>query len=132
MERTQATPELASQFGLDEGDWLYHSIVVHFENDAPIQVEDRHVDPALAPNYLQLDFSATTANAHLMQVAPLQGMRYQIEAALPDKRVAQMLDMAPGAPCLVLRRATLSGGRVASVVTLWHPADRYAFSGGID
>ena len=130
LERVKATDGLAAQFGLREGSPLFHSVVVHFENEVPIQVEDRCVNPVLAPDYMQLDFAATTANEYLMRVAPLQGVRYRIEALMPPPDIADMLRIDAHQPCLVLRRQTLSMGQVASTATLWHPANRYQFAGG--
>jgi len=104
-------------------------VVVHFENGQPIQVEDRHVNPAVAPDYLAQDFATQTPNAYLMRVAPLEGVTFAIEACQPPPWVGEMLAMPPGEPCLVLRRQTQSMGRVASVAAMWHPASRYQFTG---
>lgn len=130
LERVKAADGLAAQFELAAGKPLFRSLVVHYENEMPIQVEDRHVNPALAPEYMQLDFSKTTANEYLMRVAPLYGVRYQIEACMPPADIAAMLGLGANEPCLVLRRKTLSRRQVASVATLWHPANRYQFAGG--
>jgi GntR family histidine utilization transcriptional repressor len=130
LERVRAGERLAAQFELAAGSMLFRSVVVHFENDVPIQVEDRHVNPAVAPDYMALDFSKTTANEYLMRVAPLQGVRYSIEALLPPPEIAAMLQIELPQPCLVLRRTTLSRGQVASAATLWHPGSRYQFTGG--
>lgn len=130
LERVKANDGLAVEFELAGSRALFHSTVVHFENDAPIQLEDRYVNPTLAPEYMQLDFTKTTANEYLMRVAPLYGVRYQIEARMPPGEIAAMLRIGETQPCLVLRRKTLSRGQVASVATLWHPANRYQFSGG--
>lgn len=129
LERIAADEIAAADFELAAGQPLFRSVVVHFENALPIQVEDRAVNPALAPEYMQLDFSKTTANEYLMRVAPLSGVRYCIEARLPPPEIAVMLKIEKSQPCLVLRRKTLSRGQVASVATLWHPADRYQFTG---
>jgi GntR family transcriptional regulator, histidine utilization repressor len=129
LARVRASEALALAFEVAPGAALFHSVVVHFENDQPIQVEDRHVQPDLAPDYLQLDFTRTTANEYLMRVAPLQGVQYRLEALLPPAEVAGMLAMTVQQPCLVLWRKTQSLGRVASVATLWHPGDRYRFAG---
>jgi GntR family histidine utilization transcriptional repressor len=129
LASVRADEAQAAAFGVAPGAALFHSVVVHFENEVPIQVEDRLVLPALAPDYLQLDFTRTTANEYLMRVAPLQGVRYRIEAQLPPAEVAAMLAMPVRQPCLVLWRQTLSKGSVASVATLWHPGDRYRFAG---
>ncbi|MDT6961396.1 MULTISPECIES: histidine utilization repressor [unclassified Cupriavidus] len=131
LERQRATRALAAQFGVAERSTLFHSVIVHFENDAPIQVEDRWVNPALAPDYMEADFGAITPNEHLMRVAPLQRAEYQIEALLPTADVAEMLAIAQTEPALVLRRRTFSQGAVASVVVLWHPGSRYRFGGAL-
>jgi GntR family transcriptional regulator, histidine utilization repressor len=129
LERVKAGEALGRAFGLSPSHTLFHSVVVHFENDLPIQVEDRHVNPAVAPDYLAQDFASQTPNAYLMRVAPLQGVSFEIEAVLPPDSVAEMLAMPDGEPCLVLRRQTRSMGKVASVAAMWHPASRYQFTG---
>ena len=129
LERTKAGDVLGRQFGMKPDQPLFHSVVVHFENGEAIQVEDRYVNPTVAPDYLQMDFNSQTPNAYLMRVAPLQGVRFVIEACLPTREVAEMLHMAPEEPCLVLRRQTHSQGQVASVAAMWHPAARYRFTG---
>jgi GntR family histidine utilization transcriptional repressor len=128
-ERCIATVELAGRFQLRAGHELFHSHLVHLENGLPIQLEDRHVNPAVAPGYLQQDFTATTPNAYLMQVAPLQSVEHVVQAARTDAGTALLLQMDVSEPCLVLRRRTWTRGAVASAVTLWHPASRFELQG---
>lgn len=129
LERSKAGELLAQAFGVKSGYPLFHSVIVHFENDVPIQVEDRWVNPELAPDYMQQDFSTITPNEYLMVAAPLQGVQYSIEALGAPGEIAAMLDIASKEPCLVLKRRTLSKGLVASVATMWHPGSRYQFAG---
>jgi GntR family histidine utilization transcriptional repressor len=129
LERLKASEVLGRRFGLQPGQMLFHSVVVHFENDLPIQVEDRHVNPEVAPDYLTQDFNNQTPNAYLMRVAPLQGVHFEIEACLPPAGVRDMLHMAATEPCLLLHRQTQSMGQVASLADMWHPATRYRFAG---
>ena len=129
LERVKTSDALAQRLGVSAGSVVFHSVVVHFENDLPIQVEDRHVNPAVAADYLAQDFATQTPNAYLMRVAPLQGVSFVIEAVVPPAAVAEMLAMPAGEPCLVLHRQTRSQGQVASVASLWHPASRYRFAG---
>jgi GntR family histidine utilization transcriptional repressor len=126
-----ATDLLAAQFGIEPGEPLFHSLIVHHENGLPIQVEDRWVNPACAPHYLEQDFAAITPNEHLMAVAPLQDASFSIEAALPPAEVAALLRMEPGQCCLVQKRRTRSRGLVASSVTLWHPGSVYQYTGSV-
>jgi GntR family histidine utilization transcriptional repressor len=129
LERMKAGDALGRRFGLPAAQLLYHSVVVHFENEQPIQVEDRHVNPQVAPDYLAQDFNSLTPNAYLMRVAPLQGVHFEIEACLPPPHIGEMLHMPAAEPCLVLHRQTHSMGQVASVAVMWHPASRYRFTG---
>ena len=129
LERCKVDTALLRQFELNAAPHLFHSVVVHFENDVPIQVEDRYVNPAVAPDYLSQDFASQTPNAYLVRVAPLQGVNFSIEASMPTAEVADLLRMETSEPCLVLRRRTRSQGQVASVSALWHPASRYQFAG---
>lgn len=128
LERSKATEILAFPFRVKAGHTLFHSVIVHFENEIPIQVEDRWVNPEVAPDYMEQDFSALTPNEYLMVAAPLQGVNYSIEALNPPSGIADMLQIQTE-PCLVLKRRTLSKGQVASVVTMWHPGSHYQFAG---
>jgi GntR family histidine utilization transcriptional repressor len=125
----EANEHLAQEFQVRVGYPLFHSIIVHFENDLAIQVEDRWVNSVLAPDYLSQDFMQITPNEYLVAVAPLQGVDYRIEAVLPTKSVAEMLNIARSDACLVLHRKTRSQDKIATVVTMWHPGDRYQFAG---
>lgn len=131
LERTKAGEALAREFRIEARDPLYHSVVLHFENDQPIQVEDRYVNPRVAPDYLTQDFTQQTPNAYLMKVAPLQSVDFEIEATAAPRAWGELLGMGTGEPCLVLRRRTHSMGQVASVAAMWHPAARYRFTGKI-
>ncbi len=131
LEEMPASVALAEKFGLKAGQLLYHSIIVHFDNDVPIQVEDRWTNPAIAPDYMKLDFAVTTPNEYLMAVAPLQRVNYRIEAVMAPDAVVAMLGSSLREPCLVLHGKTFSFNQVASVVTMWYPGSRYQFEGSL-
>jgi GntR family histidine utilization transcriptional repressor len=131
LEQAAAAEALGLQFELAAGAPLFHSLIVHFENDTPLQVEDRWVNPACAPAYLEQDFASITPNEHLMAAAPLQGATYSIEALPAPREVAGMLGIEAGGSCLVLKRRTTSAGQVASVVTMWYPGHLCQFTGSV-
>jgi GntR family histidine utilization transcriptional repressor len=132
LERVRASDLMAKQFDLPPGHPLFHSVIVHFENGVPIQVEDRWVNPQCAPDYMEQDFAHITPNEYLMQAAPLQGATYSIEALAAPRDIADMLAIDTKQPCLVLRRQTRSAGLIASLVTMWHPGHRYQFAGSFN
>jgi GntR family histidine utilization transcriptional repressor len=131
LEPAKASDAMALQFGLPPGHLLFHSVIVHFENDVPIQVEDRWVNPDCAPDYLAQDFSASTPNQYLMTAAPLQSATYSIEALPSPRAISDMLAIEPRTCCLVLKRKTRSHDQIASVVTMWHPGQLYQFAGAL-
>jgi len=125
----RARAEVAQALGLARGARVFHTVLVHLENGVPIQFEDRHVNPAAAPDYLQVDFSRITPTHHLMEHAPLTEADYRIEACLPNAEEAHELGIPRKEPCLVMSRRTVSGGVVASVARLVYPGSRYRFAG---
>ncbi|MDY0743827.1 histidine utilization repressor [Paucibacter sp. R3-3] len=130
LETVAATAEQAGDFGLRAGDKLFHSVVVHFENGKSIQCEDRLVNPATAPEYLDVDFQQTTPTQYLLKVAPLSEARYTIEALLPSDLEAKLLCISKREPCLVVKRRTFSRGVAVTSVKLSHPGSTYLLEGG--
>jgi GntR family histidine utilization transcriptional repressor len=120
-----AARPLAMLLDLPEGAPVFHSIVVHRENDVRIQLEDRYVNPAVAPAYMAQDLTQTTASEYLLKVAPLTEIEHVIEAVGPDAETAQLLEIDPAEPCLVLHRRTWSGRHVATRARFIHPGCRY-------
>jgi len=132
LARAQAEGALADAFALPVGAPLFHSVLVHREDGRPIQVENRWVNAALAPDYLRLDFSAETPNAYLSRVAPLASARLTVEARPAPRDIATMLGIDTRAACLVVHRVTRGADGVASVATLWHPGEHYRLHAVID
>ncbi len=129
LERVRAVAELADDFCIAPRSELYRSLIVHFENDRPIQLEDRYVSPKLAPDYLSIDFSKTTPHDYLVKAAPLQEAEHLLRAEMPDERTRKLLAMKRDEPCLVVIRRTWTAGQIASVARLHYPGSRYEMSG---
>lgn len=123
-DEVRATPELADELGVELGAPVFHSLVIHLENDIPVQLEDRHVNPALAPDYLAQDFSARTPNSYLSAVVPWTSAEHTVEAVLPAPWEAKLLSIGRGDPCLYIHRRTFSGDKVVTSVRLLLPGGR--------
>ena len=92
LEREERAPrELAERLGLATGAPVFHSLIVHHDNGVPLQCEDRYVNPACAPGYLEVDFTRTTPTHYLLEVAPLWEAQYSIEASAPTAQEARLL-----------------------------------------
>jgi len=131
LERIRAVRELAEGFGLAPRSELFCSVIVHFENDRPVQLEDRYVLPRLAPDYLKIDFTKTTPYDYLTRVAPLQEAEHILRAVMPDERTRKLLTMKRDEPCLLMIRRTWTSGQTASVARLYYPGSRYEMSGRV-
>ncbi len=129
-QRAEAAPEpLAQRFGLAGGAVLFHTVIVHHENGVPLQCEDRYVNPACAPGYLQVDFTQTTPTHYLLEVAPVWEAQYSIEAAAPTADEARLLGLPRGEACLIVTRRTVSRRTPVTLARLVHPGSRYLLEG---
>jgi GntR family transcriptional regulator, histidine utilization repressor len=124
-----ASRELADRCGVSPGARLDHSLLVHFEDGVPLQVEDRYVNPTVVPGYLRNDFTRVTPHQFLMQSAPLQRAEHTVRALVPDGRIRRMLRLDDGDACLLIRRRTWSEQRIVTVADLYHPGSRYELAG---
>ncbi|NQD91510.1 histidine utilization repressor [Pseudomonas sp. CrR25] len=124
-----AGPERALALDVREGQRVFHSLLVHFENDIPVQIEDRYVNAAVAPDYLQQDFTRQTPYAYLSQVAPLTEGEHVVEAILADAAECKLLQIERGEPCLLIRRRTWSGRQAVTAARLLYPGSRHRLEG---
>jgi GntR family histidine utilization transcriptional repressor len=125
----KAVDAVAERLGLPPGAEVFQTLIVHFENDVPIQCEDRYVNPACAPGYLDVDFARTTPTRYLFEVTALARADYSIEAALPTPEEARLLGIGRRDPCLVMVRRTFSRDAVITLARLAHPGSRYVLQG---
>jgi GntR family histidine utilization transcriptional repressor len=130
LQREEAAPAgLAAQLGLAEGQAVFHTLLVHHDNGVPLQCEDRYVNPACAPGYLQADFTRITPTQYLLEVAPLWQAQYSIEAGHPTAHEATLLGISAGTPCLIVVRRTVREGVPITLARLVHPGSRYVLRG---
>lgn len=124
-----ASPDLAQALNVPAGARLFHVILIHSDEAGPIQLEDRYVNPAVAPQFLAQDFRAITPSRYLLNEIPVSEAEHVIEAVMPDKVTRRLLAMGPGEPCLVLYRRTWSENLVVTRSRFVHPGARYRMDG---
>lgn len=130
LERTRLG-ESDVPLALPDGAPLFHALVLHKENGIPLQLEDRYVNPEIAPDFLKQDFSMVVPGDYLVSVSPIWRAEHSIEAVMPNRQVARLLKLKPDEPCLVLIRHTWSGNLPATFARLFHPGSRYRFTAEI-
>jgi len=126
LEKVMAPGELMVSFEMNERQMVCHSVVIHFENEAAVQMEERYVNPDLVADYDKQDFTKITTYDYLMQKTPVTEVEHIISAVPADEKSAAHLGMNIGECCLVLHRRTWTGATVATVSTMSYVAKRYS------
>ncbi|GAA6203818.1 MULTISPECIES: histidine utilization repressor [Thalassotalea] len=117
--------ELTILLGLKEGESVFYSEVLHFENNEPIQLEQRYVNPKLVPDYLQQNFAEITPHEYLSSEAPLTEATNEVEAVLANQETCAHLNIETTTPCLQVKRRTWSSKGVVSLAILTAPGNKY-------
>jgi len=129
LEAFQATQKQARDLELDEGDKIFHSLIVHYEENIAVQIEERYVSAQAVPDYLQQDFTKQTPNQYLNSVAPVTEGEHVVEAVLGTQNECKLLQIDIHEPCLLIHRRTWSGALVVSSTRLLYPGSRYRLEG---
>ena len=129
LEVRRATPGIADILHVSAGSSVNHAFLVHFENEVPIQMEDRYATVEFAPDFLMQEFHVVTPSAYLSTISPLQEAEHVVRAKMPGSRIRQCLRMKAGEPCLVVTRRTWVHAKPVSFARLYHPGDRFELTG---
>ena len=124
-----ARGEIAKALHVEQGTDVFHLLLVHCEDRAPIQVEDRYVLASFAPRSLEQDFTKQTPSAYLTGIAPLQEAEQAVRASMPNPAIRKHLEMPDDEASLVIIRRTWSAGRPVTFARLHHPGSRYELTG---
>ncbi|QJQ93863.1 MULTISPECIES: histidine utilization repressor [Halomonadaceae] len=126
LSRVAAPFSIASALELPTGSSVYHLRCVHFEEELAVQLEDRYVSPAMAPDFIEQRFGdSLQPSRYLLDHVPVDEMEHIVDALLPEPEDAQALEIAPDEPCLALMRRTWLDGKVVTYVRFLHPSSRY-------
>jgi GntR family histidine utilization transcriptional repressor len=124
LDRFVPESEILASFEFPGARPVLHSLVLHFEDERPVQLEERFVNPDLVPDYLSQDFTAVTTYDYLQGVTPLTEIEHVISAVAADADSAAHLGIEVGEPCLLLHRRTWTGTVVATVNRLTYAGKR--------
>ncbi|MFN2437336.1 MAG: histidine utilization repressor [Desulfotignum sp.] len=129
LAEESADEDIAARLGLVPGDKVFHSILLHKDRGVGVQYSERHINPAVAPDYLAQDYTRITPSDYLLETAPVQAAEHVIEAVRCPAHVLGHLQIDAAEPCLCLTRRTWSFDRVATYSTMISPGFRYKLKG---
>lgn len=121
-EEGPATPEEAERLKAQPGLPVLRLTLRHLADGVPVQLEERLVDPAMAPAIRGEPFAGITPGRWLLERVPWTEAEHRIGAVAASAQAARHLGLAKGAPCLVVERRTWRGERAITHVRLTSPA----------
>lgn len=104
---------------------VYYSRLLHFEDGTPVQIEERFVNSAEAPDYINQDFTKITPNSWLLRNTVVTTVENTIRAIRPDEDAREFLQIEMSQPCLLLDRLTWREGVPVTRSRFTYPGDRY-------
>lgn len=119
----------AQQMDVALGQILFYSQIVHYENHVPVQIEERFVNPEMAPDYLEEVLNKQSPYTYLMTIAPLTAGEHRVEAVSASDEQRELLQLSEHEPCLLIHRRTWSGSRVVTSARLIYAGSRYQLFG---
>jgi GntR family histidine utilization transcriptional repressor len=125
LQEEKVNPQIAAAMELAPYTTVFHSIILHKNQNVPIQLSIRYIHPAVAPQYLEQDFTRVTASEYLLSVAPVSAIEHVVEALIPESWIRKLLQINGSEPCLALRRRTWVNERVATFSIFYYPGSRY-------
>jgi GntR family histidine utilization transcriptional repressor len=129
LQEEKASPALAATMDLEPYTTVFHSIIIHKENQVPMQLGSRYVLPEIAPDFLSQDFTKITVSEYLLAIAPVTAIEHIVEALIPDAWIRDLLQINGAEPCLALHRKTWVGTKIATSSTFYSPGSRYTLGG---
>jgi len=123
-----------TRLGVEKAAKVIAIACLHSADDVPFAIEDRLIDLDAVPEAGTADFAAEPPGSWLLHHVPWTEAEHAISAISADDEAAGALEIAIGAPCLVIDRHTWRSGRPLTAVRLIYPGDSHKlvarFKGG--
>jgi GntR family histidine utilization transcriptional repressor len=129
LQEEKAQPSVAAAMQLKPYTPVFHSIIVHKDNNIPIQLGCRYTNPEIAPDFLKQDFNQITVSEFLLSIAPVTAVEHIVEALIPEPWIRDLLEINGSEPCLALYRKTWVNDKVATSSIFYSPGSRYTLGG---
>jgi len=127
LARSKASRELAAKMEVPARSVIFHSLIVYCADGAPVQIENRNVSPAFAPDYLVQDFTKQSTTDYLQSIALPTQTEHEIQAVLPNESDAKLLEVMVSEPCMMVSRKTWVNNKVTTFTRFLHAGTRHTF-----
>lgn len=125
LARRRRKPKGEEEIQLAGAGELLDLTCVHLADGKPFALEERLISLASVPEAAEIDFSREPPGSWLLGHVPWTEAEHRIAAVNADRRIADLLDIAPGSACLLLWRRTWRGGDHITRVAQYFPGSSY-------
>jgi GntR family transcriptional regulator, histidine utilization repressor len=125
----KANMQEAMNLGVRRNHSIFRAKILHFENELPIQLEERVVDATIAPDYDKQDFQLNSTYDYLMKVAPMTEGEHLVEAVIANAEECELLQIDKNEPCIQIKRRTWSNMQLVTTARLLSPGSRFQLFG---
>jgi len=119
------------QFEAIDGAEVFHAIILHREDEQPLELENRLIAPQFLPDAMAIDLASQTLFAHLMRVRPYREGSESVRAIIGSTEERQLLGVNGQEPCLEVTRRTWSPEGVVTLARMLRPGNRASMIGRI-
>jgi GntR family histidine utilization transcriptional repressor len=123
--RRKANADDRSRFGAEITGNVLELECRHLAGGKPFCCEQRVIALGTVPEAADESFEAVAPGPWLLQRVPWSAARHAIRAVGADARIAAILGLARGTPCLSMERRTMLDGAPVTHVRLTWPGDRH-------
>lgn len=115
--------------GVERSVQVLRMTCVHTADGRPFQIEDRLINVDAAPQITCQPLETTGPGPWLIAHVPWTQAEHAISAHAADERLAKLLDVQVGAPCLLVERRTWNGEQPVTLARLWHSGAEHRLVG---
>jgi GntR family histidine utilization transcriptional repressor len=123
------SPEDRALLGVERSVQIIRMTCLHTADGRPFQVEDRLINVDAAPQITCQPLETMGPGPWLIAHVPWTQAEHVISAHSADDRLADLLDVAEGAACLLVERRTWNGDQPVTLARLWHSGAEHRLVG---
>ncbi len=133
MKVTDPQSVLEQYFSVENGQSadIFHSEMIYYNGQSPIQYERRYVLASFAPEYLKQSFSDACSLTYLQSLSSILSQKHMLEAVIPDSFLQKSLQLESGEACFKVTERLSIREQIISYAEQFYAASRYKFHSSI-
>ena len=124
QRRVVPPPEIDELLELDEGQEVFHVAVLQSMDGVPVAHEERFAVVDVYSDFLEQDFTKRSVFDYLAARSVLEDIENIVAAVHVDRRLANLLEIDVGEPCIRVQRRNWYGGQCVTLTRITYAGSR--------